>query len=157
MAGIASATIRRRDAAHRRSVNELVKKFPNFANVTHDGNARYKKLMCADSEEAFKKAYDAAENAIAYGEDYANGGCFWDGGDLKSRGTHHYRYRSPQGFRFTNSSHNLFEVKEPPPYALTGSNGAYEYVYDSSAAHGRTIFWKYSNQFINATGASQCR
>lgn len=157
MPGIASATIRRRDAAHMTSVNDLIKKYKNFSNVIHDGNARYKKLMCTDSTDGFENAYEAAENAINYGTDYAHGGCFWDGRDLKSSGEHHYRYRAPQGFRFTNKNHNLYKMKEPPPYDLQGSKGGYQYVFNSTAAYGQTIFWKYSKEFINATGARQCR
>jgi hypothetical protein len=156
MAGIASATIRRRDAAHMTSVNDLIKKYKNFSNVIHDGNIRYKKIMCSDSTNGFENAYNAAENAINHGADYANGGCFWDGSDLKNRGEHHYRYRTPQGFRFTNKSHNIYNMKEPQAYDLKGSNGGYQYVFDSTAARGQTIFWKYSKEFINATGARQC-
>jgi hypothetical protein len=82
MAGIASASIRRRDAAGFASINQFVKKNHTFSYVVYDGNERFIKLMCGN-ENKFKKAYDAAENALNYGEDYSNGGCFWDGYDLK--------------------------------------------------------------------------
>ena len=89
MAGIASATIRRRDAAKFSSVNALVKKHRTFSYVVYNGNARFVKLMCAAHESEFKDAYAAAANAISYGTDYANGGCFWDGYDLKTSGVNH--------------------------------------------------------------------
>lgn len=106
MAGIAYATIRRRDAAHMPTVNKLVKTHKNFSYVITDGNERYRKLMCSESSESYKKAFMAAENALNKGLDYANGGCFWDGYDLKTSGKNHYKYK--QGFRYANPSHNIF-------------------------------------------------
>lgn len=46
MAGIASAIIRRRDAAGFESVNMLVKKKPHFSYVVYNKNERFVKLMC---------------------------------------------------------------------------------------------------------------
>ncbi len=63
-------------------------------------------------EEEFKKAYDAAENSFQYGEDYSNGGCFWDGYDLKTTGIKHYKYK--KGFRYSDLSRNIFSAPEPP-------------------------------------------
>ncbi len=83
MAAIASAIIRRRDAAHVSSVNALVQRYKSFSYAVYDGNERYSALMCATSEVSFEKAYKAARNALHDGIDYSNGGCFWDGFDLK--------------------------------------------------------------------------
>lgn len=155
MAGIASAVIRRRDAAKQKSVNLLIKKFPNFSYVIHDGNARYKKLLCSDETNEFDNAYKAAENALSYGEDYVNGGCFWDGADIKTGGVNHYRYM--EGFHFTQLSHNIFLLKEPPPKQIKTKNGQYDYKYESTASYGKTIFWKLNNAFLKARGKKQCQ
>lgn len=154
MAGIASAAIRRRDAAGFNSINELVKRNPNFSYAVYDGNERFIKLMCGD-EKNFKTAYDAAKNALNYGKDYANGGCFWDGYDLKTSGVKHPKYQ--QGFRYDNPSHNIFSTPEPLHTPIKGRYGYYDNTYVSTAAQGRTIFWKLDKQFLDANGALQCR
>ncbi len=154
MAGVTSATIRRRDAARFQSVNDLIQNFQNYSNVVHDGNKRFKKLMCADNENEFKIAYDAARNALAYGKDYAEGGCFWDGYDLKVSGTHHPTYR--KGFQFTDPKHNVFLIDESPPVARKSRGKIYHYTFDSTSAQGQTVFWKLNSDFLKAKGARQC-
>ncbi len=154
MAGIASATIRRRDAAHSKSVIDLVKKNESFSYVVYNGNERFKKLMCGE-EEKFKKAYDAAVNALQYGKDYSNGGCFWDGYDLKTTGVNHYKYSS--GFKYSDPSHNIFSTPAPPLKQRKGrKQGFYDTTYVSTATQGRTIFWKLDKQFLYSNGAAQC-
>lgn len=154
MAGITSAIIRRRDAAHLKTVSELVKENETFSYVVYNGNERFRKLMCGD-ERDFKKAYDAAINALNYGEDYSNGGCFWDGYDLKTSGVNHYKYRS--GFKYSDPSHNIFSTPEPPYKSRKGrKKGFYDTTYISTITQGRTIFWKLDKQFLKANGAVQC-
>lgn len=154
MAGIASAVIRRRDAAHLATITELVKENDTFSYVVYNGNERFIKLMCGE-EKNFKKAYDAATNALNYGEDYSNGGCFWDGYDLKTSGVNHYKYRS--GFKYSDSSHNIFSTPEPPYKNRKGrKKGFYDTTYVSTITQGRTIFWKLDKQFLKASGAVQC-
>lgn len=155
MAVIAYATLRRRDAAKMPSLQVLIKKYPSFSFVIRDGNSRYRKLMCSDTEINLEKAYDAARNALNQGIDYANGGCFWDGYDLKTSGSHHYKYR--HGFHFTRDEHNIFDVLEPPSRNIVTKKGRYDYEYESVAAHGKTIFWKLNNNFLKATGNKQCQ
>lgn len=155
MAGIAYATIRRRDAAHKFSVNALIKKYKSFSYVISDGNERYRKLMCSESTEPFEKAFIAAQNALNKGIDYANGGCFWDGYDLKTSGKKHDKYE--RGFQYSDPSHNIFSAPEPPPVLKKGQNSYFYNTYISTAAHGRTIFWKLDKQFLKAKGALQCR
>lgn len=154
MAGIASATLRRRDAARQQTVNSLVNKYKKFTYVIIDGNERFRKIMCAADENGYKLAYKAARNALEGGEDFSNGGCFWDGYDLKTSGSHHPKYIS--GFKFTDPEHNIFSTNEPPPRKRKTNNGSYDYSYDSTAAHGGSIFWKYNNNFIKAKGVRQC-
>lgn len=155
MAGIAYATLRRRDAAKMSSLQALLKKYPSFSFVISDGNPRYRKLMCSDTELTLEKAYDAARNALNKGVDYANGGCFWDGYDLKTNGPLHYKYR--HGFHFTNYQHNIFGVPESPLRNITTKKGQYDYEYESVAAYGKTIFWKLNSNFLKATGNKQCQ
>lgn len=155
MAGIAYATIRRRDAAKMPSVQTLIKKYPSFSFVVSDGNPRYRKLMCSDTETNFENAYNAARNAIDKGIDYANGGCFWDGYDLKTSGSKHYKYR--HGFQFSNPEHNIFSVDQPSPKGKKTKMGMYDHEYDSVAAHGKTIFWILNKEFLKARGKKQCQ
>lgn len=155
MAGIASASVRRRDATHAKTINELVKKYRTFSYVVYDHNQRFIQVMCKDAKN-FKDAYTAAANALNYGKDYSNGGCFWDGYDLKISGIKHYKYR--QGFRYAHSSHNIFSAPEPLGKHIKGSKGSYyDVVYISTAAQGKTIFWKLDDDFLEGEGAIQCR
>lgn len=155
MAAIASATVRRRDSAHKSSVNTLLKSYPNFSYAITDGNERYRALMCSETSESFEDAYKAAENALNYGFDFANGGCFWDGYDLKTSGKKHYKYK--QGFRYSNPAHDIFHAPEPPHVLIHGPKGNYDNIYISTAAYGKTIFWKIDEKYLKATGALQCR
>ncbi|WP_229669388.1 hypothetical protein [Legionella impletisoli] len=155
MAGIAYAVIRRRNAARKSSVASLLKAFPSFSYVISDGNYRFRKLMCSDIEENFEKPYHAARNALYNGFDYANGGCFWDGYDLKTSGKQHYKYQ--HGFKFTSPSHNLFSINEPPHRRKETDLGSYDHEYDSTAAYGKTIFWKLNKEFLKAKRKKQCQ
>jgi hypothetical protein len=111
--------------------------------------------MCGKPER-FKVAYDAAKNALAHGYDYANGGCFWDGSDLKTSGVDHAKYVA--GFMYTNKSHDIFNTPEPPVKKRKGrKSGYYDITFLSTAALGRTIFWKLDDTFLKANGAKQCR
>lgn len=155
MAAIASAVVRRRDAVKQSSVNNLVLRYKNFSYVVYNNNPRFKKLMCAQSEAEFDLAYKAARNALHGGKDYSNGGCFWDGYDLKTSGTRHPKYRD--GFYFSDRKHNIFAVTEPEPVIRKSKYGYYSNKYVSTAAFGNTIFWKVDNKFLLATGGMQCR
>lgn len=112
------------------------------------------KLMCSSVSDKYKNAYDAAKNALAYGEDYANGGCDWDGKDLKTKGKKAYRYR--KGFRYTSPSHNIFNTSEPPALDLKVGPLRYDYVYDLTVAYGESVFWHYNQAFMKARKVKQC-
>ncbi|GGI82273.1 hypothetical protein [Legionella impletisoli] len=154
MAAIASATVRRRNAAHQLTVNALVQKYRNFSYAVYDGNARYNRLMCSASQVPFAQAYEAARNALYNGMDYAFGGCFWDGYDLKTKGVNHIKYK--QGFRFIHPIHNLFCIPESPFIERIIGGKIYHYMFDSTAAHGGTILWKLNKEYLKAAGAGQC-
>ncbi|WP_106225645.1 hypothetical protein [Legionella pneumophila] len=156
MAGIASATLQRMKAYGYKSVSELISKDPNFAYATalKTKNERYYNLMCNINSNGVELAYKAARNALSNGEDYSNGGCFWDGVDVKTNGASAYRYK--YGFKFSNPKHNVLDVTEPKPFHKKGRNGKYfSHTYVSTAGHNKTIFWKLSKEFL-ATGAKQC-
>lgn len=159
MYGIASAMIRKRDAWKKgAALGQFLKKHKGYAYVVSDGNTRYKELMCASDAKKYELAYEAAKNALAYGVDYSNGGCFWDGvtNDLKKKGEKHYRYKL--GFVFASESHNIFNVPSPAAKNKKGSlGGYYDYTFDSTAAYGDTVFWRYNLAFIKAEGVLQCR
>lgn len=155
MAAIANATVRRRNAGHFKTVNQLVRKFTKFSAAVYDNNARFRLVMCSSLESKYSMAYEAARNALDQnGIDYSNGGCFWDGTDIKTMKDKHYRYLS--GFKFTKIEHNIFSILEPPLRHKLSINGVYDYSYESTAAYGSTIFWKYSENYMKATGVSQC-
>jgi hypothetical protein len=150
MAAIANATVSRRNAGHFATLNQLIKKFKKFSAAVYDNNARFRLLMCSDQELPYSMAYEAARNALAQnGIDYSNGGCFWDGTDIKTMKDKHYRYLS--GFKFKNIDHNIFSILEPPPRHKISINGKYDYAYESTAAYGSTIFWKYTESYMKAT------
>lgn len=148
MAGIASAMLRKRNATGKSSVNGFLKENRSFSYAITDGNERYRMLMCSDTEQGYELAYKAARNALSNGKDYAEGGCFWDGYDLKTYGSKSYRYK--RGFRFTQSKHNIFAIMEPLP-----KEGKYQHIFESTAAYGKTIFWKLTKDFLKA-GNKQC-
>jgi hypothetical protein len=154
MAGVASAIIRKRDAGSFSTVKELVKKQQSFSYVVYNKNERFIKVMCGD-EKDFSKAYDAAINALNYGEDYSNGACYWDGYDLKVSGVKHAKYR--EQFRYSDPSHNIFSAPEPPHILLKGRKGIlYNTKYISTITQGRTIFWKLDQKYLEAKGEKQC-
>lgn len=152
MAGIASAVIRRRDAANFDTVNQLVVQNKSFSYVVYNGNERFLKLLHGEKRK-YEQAYIAAFNALNYGEDFSNEGCFWDGYDLKVSGTKHYRYRC--GFRYSDPSHNIFGTPEPPIKSRQGSIGIFYFTYVSTATQGRTIFWKLDQLYLDANAARQ--
>lgn len=154
MAGIASAIVRKRDALHFVSVNELVQMKRRFSYVVYNKNERFVKVMCGN-EANFKKTYEAATNALNHGTDYSNGACYWDGYDLKISGTNHDKYIA--GFRYSDPSHNIFSTPEPPHIMKKGRRGImYDTTYLSTITQGKTVFWKLDENYTKAKGEKQC-
>jgi hypothetical protein len=48
-----------------------------------------------------------------------------------------------KGIKFADPKHNIFGVKE---------KGKYKYTNISTAAYGKTVFWRYGDLFLQATG-----
>ena len=121
-----------------------------------------------DYEGNAKYSMEAVINALTNGKDYSNGAIRWDGFDLAARGFNHPKPKtagveiSPADFmhfkaawpaklikaysagKYTSFSSNFHSGSHPATY---GSNKGYV-LYSSSAAYGRTMFWKAN---LNAT------
>lgn len=165
MAAIASV-IMRQTQARKTSIGKLLGSGSSFAFATSDGNPRTAAFRKASPPERLANvgmacALDAAQNAIDSGPDYSNGAYFWDGADIKTRYSSHPKVKA--GIKFTDSEHNIYGISETSvdktEYLLDIHNkptakvrGNYTYVYESTAAFGGTIFWKYGADFLKATG-----
>ncbi|MEN9452663.1 MAG: hypothetical protein RLZZ369_1722 [Pseudomonadota bacterium] len=175
MYALASVLRRQQLARGYASIKEFGIKDKSFSFVTNDGNDRYKKLMKAteaqiNKDPGMSTAVNAAKNAFAGGTDYSNGAYFWDGADIKTNYKKHFKVR--HGIKFTEPAHNIYEIKESTItttnlYKTTKKrvNGkvvtektlidSADHVYDSTAAHGGTIFWKQSPHYLNVTKSKE--
>lgn len=147
-----------------KDVNEFIDNERDFAYAAYDDDNRYHILMGAGIDKIMRdktmwEAVLAARNALCGTKDYSNGAYFWDGVDLKTN-TKNPRYTS--GFYFTDPNHDKFKLgnrRTPgapiPKYSNKDPKklmGTYSYIYESTAAIGGTIFWKFTEVFIQATG-----
>lgn len=176
MGAIASVLVRQRDARGYKDMASFTASEPSFSFVVSDGNQRYAKLMKASEEEiakqpGMKAAVQAAENALSGGPDKSNGAYFWDGADIKTNYKNHFKVR--QGIRFTDPAHNIYGIEESTKvviqYKITKVKdsktkkvtqkkeevGRYDHVYESTAAHGGTIFWKFGADYLKVTRAKE--
>ena len=174
--GIAFAVANRARAWGRKSVDELLKADPNYTYAVTDGNVRYNKLMKASEADiqkdagmrmAVEMATKALENT---GPDPSNGAFWWDGVDIKTNYTNHPKVKN--GFRFGSSSDNIFAINESEKEVIvywkvidkktkkivkSKERGRYKYVWVSTDAHGKTIFWKHDTDFIDVSGSKEYR
>jgi hypothetical protein len=168
MAAIANVIVRQ-SKARNATLSKLLGPHSTFAFAASDSNHRtaaFRKAakLQGASDPAMTFALMAAANAIRGGTDYSNGAYFWDGADLKSNYMHHPKVK--QGIKFTNPKHNIYGIQETSvnvtifwqiPAKGGGTvngkeRGSYTYVYESTTAFGGTVFWKYGNDFLKATG-----
>lgn len=113
-------------------------------------------------------AFSAARHAFEGGEDYSNGGYFWDGADIKTNYKKHFKVR--HGIKITNSEHNIYNIEDSIKLVIIKKImlrknsegkmskteveiGRYDHIYESTAAHGGTIFWKQNQTYLDLTGA----
>lgn len=166
IAAIANVLVRQQKARSYPSVAAFIKADKTFAFAAHDGNKRYAILVAASESEIAKDdgmaaAVKAAKNALSKtGVDYSKGAHFWDGADIKSNYDKHPKVRG--GIHITDPAHNIYnlENKDVPGEEWwrdakgnnTNLRGKWSYKYESTAAYGGTIFWKYNANFIKATG-----
>lgn len=176
MAALASIVLRQSKARGYSSIANFTGKEKSFSFVVADGNERYKRLMGATAAQLEKSAamtavVKAAKNAFSGGIDYSNGAYFWDGADIKSRYATHFKVR--HGIKFTNPSHNIYNINESARLIIktkttrtriggkiiknTKEIYRYDHIYESTAAHGGTIFWKNSDDYMKFTGAKAYR
>ena len=171
---IAFAVANRARAWGGKSVDELLEADRNYTYAATDGNVRYNKVMSAsetdlNTDVSMRIAVEWAIKALSgQGPDPSNGAFWWDGVDIKTNYSGHPKVKL--GFRFGDSSHNIFGIKESIHEVIvhwkavdkkTGKvvqlkeRGRYKSVYVSSAAHGKTIFWSYDPDFVKVTGAKE--
>ena len=171
---LASVLYRQMKARKYTSVKEFGTKDKTFSFVTSDGNPRYNKMMKASEKEIDKDAgmsiaIKAAENAAAGGVDYSNGAYFWDGGDIKIHYATHFKVK--HGIKFTDPTHDVIGIKESTKLVILTRTvkkrvgkkvtttkeeiGRYDHVYESTAGHGGTIFWKNGADYLSTAGAKE--
>lgn len=168
---LASVLVRQRDARGYTTMKEFVDGEPSYSYVVGDGNVKYKKFTKAKDVDVYNdtgmsSALDAAKNALTGGPDLSNGAYFWDGADIKSNYSNHFKVK--HGIKFTDSSHNIYDIKESTKVVILYKIvkvkqtvkgkvkttkqkveiGRYDHVYDSTAAYGGTIFWKNNDDYI---------
>jgi len=169
---LASVLVRQRNARGYSTMSAFIKGEPSYSYVIGDGNPRYKKMSQA-SDSVIRKdpgmslAIEAAENAMKGGTDFSNGAYFWDGGDIKTNYAKHFKVR--HGIKFTDPAHNVYDVQESTQLVVLTRTvkkrvgkkvtttkeevGRYDHVYESTAGHGGTIFWKNGADYLRTAGA----
>lgn len=174
---IASVLVRQKTARGYETIAAFVKEEPTYAFIVSDGNARYKKLNNAKDDDIYAdagmaNALDAAKNALSGGDDLSNGAYFWDGKDIETNYSKHFKVK--HGIKITDPSHNVFNIKDSVKLVIIykeittkekikGKNkkgkakekkersevGRYDHVYESTAGYGGTIFWKNNPDYIS--------
>jgi hypothetical protein len=176
ISAIAWAVANRARAWGGKTVDELLKADPNYTYAVTDGNARYNLLMESSEVDiaknpAMQHAIDSAQAALDNsGDDPSNGAFWWDGKDFKTNFKNHPKVKN--GFHIADPSHNIFDVKDvSKPTTIywkvrdkktkkivnSKVRGKYEYVWESTAAYGSTIFWKHNDDYLTATGGKAYR
>lgn len=169
--GIAFAVANRARAWGNKTVNELLAADPNYTYAVTDGNPRFAKLMKANAQliaadSGMKLAVECAKKALANeGVDPSDGAFWWDGVDFKTNYANHPKVKD--GFSYGSPEHNIFNVSESSKPVTTywkvrnkrtgkeensKVRGSYQYVWKSTAAHGKTIFWTHDADYLSATG-----
>jgi len=164
IAGIASV-IYRQVNERKSSILTLLSSSSTYAFAASDGSQRVKAFYAKkpadrNSSLGMKAAVKAAINAILGGSDFSNGGYFWDGVDIKTNYEKHPKIKA--GFHFTLDEHNIFDLEDKEVEVTTWwydknlkptkIRGTYKFTYETTAAEGKTIFSKYTSDFLKATG-----
>ena len=118
--------------------------------------------------DAHVMAFTAARHALEGGEDYSNGAYFWDGSDIKTNYKNHFKVKN--GVKIIAPEHNIYGIPDSTKLVIIKKivikksrdgkktkteeeKGRYDHVYESTAGHGGTIFWKQSKDYLDVTGA----
>lgn len=168
--GVAYA-VANRARAWGKSITAIRKVDPNYAYAWSGSNQRFNLLMNTplgdiQKDGGMKLALEWAKKAMKEeGVDPSNGAFWWDGVDFETNYKQHRKVLD--GFAWGNPSDNIFGVPEHRVPVIiywkmrnkkTGRvvkatvRGRYDAVWISTAAHGKTIFWKHNIDFIKATG-----
>jgi len=171
MAALASVMVRQRKARGYKTIDEFTRTDRQFSFVVSDGNLRFKLLMKAteadiEKRSAMRDAVKAARNALDGGVDYSNGAFFWDGADIKTNFKNHYKV-THGGVHVTDPKHNIYGIPNIDEVQILYKNmrkrvqgkevqareevGRFTYAYESTAAHGGTIFWKLNADYLKVT------
>jgi hypothetical protein len=167
---MATVVLRKRDALGYSTVQALYEDLPGSYYGVGNRNTRFLNILCIDEENIeneYPQLYEAVNNAYdPNGIDYSNGACYWDGYDLATGGVEHPHYKL-YGYIFTDPSHNLWPslISTTPPKNRKGDKTYpgglpiyYDWVFESTAAYGQTIFFKLNSEYVNAIwGAKQCK
>lgn len=172
--GIAYAVANRARAWEGKKISDLLKADRNYTYAANGTNTRFNLLMAAPLKSINKSppmrvAVNAAINALSgKGYDPSNGAYWWDGIDLKLK--KQVNPRIAYGFKYGAQEHNIFEMQPITKTVIihwrvinkkTGETvdgterGRYDAIYVSTAAQGKTIFWRYNPDYVKATGAKE--
>lgn len=172
--GIAYAVANRARAWGGKKISVLLKSDHNYTYAANGSNSRFNLLMTATSKVINKSlpmrtAVNSAINALnRKGLDPSNGAYWWDGIDLKLK--KQVNPRIAYGFKYGAQEHNIFEMQPITKTVIihwrvinkkTGETvdgterGRYDTIYISTAARGKTIFWRYNPDYVKATGAKE--
>lgn len=174
--GIAWAVANRARAWGGKTLDQMLTADPNYTYVVKDGSPRFNRMTKASeadilADKGMSLALECARSALAnLGNDPSNGAYWWDGVDFKTNYANHPKVAD--GFHFSAAAHNIFDVKETSHETTlywkvrnkkTGKEvnskvrGSYKYVWESTAAYGKTIFWKHDADYLTATGGKAYR
>ncbi|HZV66149.1 MAG TPA: hypothetical protein VFG03_14680 [Telluria sp.] len=163
--GAIANVVKRQADARNESIDQFIAKEPSYAFAADGSNERYNNIINSSTEELLKNknyslALKGAINALdPSGYDFSDGAYFWDGRDIQTNYANHPKVNA--GIHFSDASDNIYDIKETsfPKTEYYYNNGkatkirgTYDHKYDSTAAYGQTVFWKYNSDFINATG-----
>lgn len=169
MAAIANVLSRQKTSRGHASLGQFMERNKSFAYAATDGNPRFVKFRKATPEarlrdDGMRAALIAARNAMSgHPVDYSAGAFFWDGRDIASNPNHEKRKK---GLKFSSPSHDIFcigdQLRDPPVVRYWINNGkptrvrgSYQWVYESTAAWGESIFWRLNPAFIEAEGSTE--
>ena len=174
LAGIAHAVVNRAKAWGDKKVSEVVAADANYTYAANGKCVRFNLLKAASVAQinqsiGMRIAINAAKEALAgQGTDPSNGAYWWDGIDLKDKKP--FNPRIQFGFKYSDPAHNIFgmpeitktmiiywQVKNKKTDKIENSKerGRFDCVYRSTAAYGKTVFWRYTPDFVKATGAKE--
>jgi hypothetical protein len=171
--GIAFAVANRARAYKNKTISQLLEKDPNYTYAAQGDNARYNEIIKIQDPNRYKLlentgmrlAVQWAKKALKNeGPDPSNGAFWWDGLDIKTNYRKHPKVK--ETFRFGDPKHNIYDIQETSCKMTLYHNikkkgaketlcstykGAFDHVWLSTAAQGKTIFWHYSPEFLKVT------